>query len=41
MDLAKSVRIAVLCYERQHLDCHRSTILDVASQQHGVRVLEL
>ena len=41
MDLAKSVRIALLCYERQHLDCHRSTILDVASQQHGVRVLEL
>ena len=41
MELARSVRIALLCYERLHRDCHRSYILDLTSQQHAVRVLEL
>ena len=41
MELARSVRIALLCYERQHLDCHRSAILDLAVQMHSVVVLEL
>ena len=41
MELARSVRIALLCYERLHRECHRSCILDLASQQHAVRVLEL
>ena len=41
MELARSVRIALLCYERLHRECHRSSILDLASQQHAVRVLEL
>ena len=41
IELARSVRIALLCYERLHRDCHRSSILDLASQQHAVRVLEL
>ena len=41
MELARSVRIALLCYERRHRDCHRSCILDLASQEHAVRVLEL
>lgn len=40
MELARSTRIALLCYERQHRDCHRSCILDVAAQQHAVRVLK-
>lgn len=40
-ELAGSVRIALLCYERQHRDCHRSAILDLAARQHGIRVLEL
>ena len=41
IELAKTVRIALLCYERQHRDCHRSRILDLASEQRTVRVLEL
>ena len=41
MELARSVPIALLCYERLHRDCHRYCILDLASQQHAVRVLEL
>ena len=41
MELAKSVRIALLCYEREHLDCHRSCILDPAELQHTVCVLKL
>ena len=41
MGLAKSVRVALLCYERLHRECHRSSILDLAVQQHAVRVLEL
>ena len=41
LELAKSVRIALLCYERQHLDCHRACILDLATQQNTIRVLEL
>ena len=41
IELARSVRIALLCYERLHRDCHRSSILDLASKEHAVRVLEL
>ncbi len=41
MELARSVQISLLCYERQHLECHRACILDVAAQQHAVDVLEL
>lgn len=41
IELAKTVRIGLLCYERQHRDCHRSRILDLASQQRTVRVSEL
>ena len=41
MELAKSVRVALLCYEHQHRDCHRSCILDLVVQQQAVRVLEL
>ena len=41
MALAKSGRIALLCYERLHRECHRSSILDLAWQQHAVQVLEL
>lgn len=41
IELAKTVRIGLLCYERQHRDCHRSSILDLVTQQHTIRVLEL
>ena len=41
IDLASLVRIALLCYERQHLDCHRSAILGLAAHTHSVDVLEL
>ena len=41
IELAKTVRIGLLCYERQHRDCHRSRILDLASQQRTVRLSEL
>lgn len=41
IELARSVRVALLCLERRHRDCHRSAILDLAVQQHGVGVLEL
>lgn len=41
MELAGSVGVGLLCYERQHRDCHRSCILDLAAQQHAVFVLEL
>lgn len=41
LELAKSVRIALLCYEREHCDCHRSYILDLAAQQHAAEVLKL
>ena len=30
MDLARSVRIALLCYEREHSDCHRVEVSRVA-----------
>lgn len=38
MELARSSRIALMCYERQHPDCHRSAILDLAARQHSVIV---
>lgn len=41
MELAHDVRVALLCYEREHRECHRSSILDVATQQYAVRVLAL
>ena len=41
MEQAKSVRIALLCYEQEHSDCHRSCILDLAAQKHAVCVREL
>ncbi|MYI55516.1 MAG: DUF488 domain-containing protein [Acidimicrobiia bacterium] len=41
LELAKSVRIALLCFEREHSDCHRSCILDFAAQKHAVRMLKL
>ena len=42
IDLARDARIALLCYEREHEECHRSCILEVAQLEHpdlGVLVL--
>ena len=41
MELARSMRIVLLCYERRHRDCHRSINLDLAAHQHNIHVLEL
>lgn len=42
VDLAHTVRVALLCFERDHHDCHRSCILDTASDDHpALTVLEL
>ncbi len=41
IEMAKTVRVGLLCYERQHRECHRSRILDLVTQQHTIRVLEL
>jgi uncharacterized protein (DUF488 family) len=35
------VRAAVLCYEREHADCHRSVLLDRLAAARPVKVLEL
>ncbi len=34
VDLARTSRIALLCYERDHDQCHRSCILDAAQTDH-------
>lgn len=34
MDLAGTARIALLCFERDHHECHRSCILDTARTDH-------
>ena len=34
VDLASTSRIALLCYERDHDQCHRSCILDAAQTDH-------
>ena len=40
--LAGTARVALLCYEREHRQCHRSCILDTAqSDQPGLMVLQL
>ena len=42
IDLAGTARIALLCFERDHHECHRSCILDTARADHpALRVLEL
>ena len=40
--LARSRRVALLCYERDHYTCHRSCILELAKQEFpDLKVLEL
>lgn len=40
--LARDARIALLCYEREHSDCHRSCILEIAQEEYpDLRVLTL
>lgn len=40
--LAQETRIALLCYEREHSDCHRSCILEMAQEKHpDLRVMTL
>ena len=42
IDLAQDARIALLCYEREHDECHRSCILELAEREHpGLSVLRL
>lgn len=42
IDLARTSRIALLCFERDHHECHRSCILDTArANDPALRVLEL
>ena len=42
VDLASTSRIALLCYERDHDQCHRSCILDAAQTDHpAISVLRL
>ena len=41
LDLASSSRIALLCYERDHDECHRSCILDAAQIDRPISVLRL
>ena len=42
VDLASTSRIALLCYERDHDQCHRSCILEVAQTDHPeISVLRL
>lgn len=33
INLARDTRIALLCYEREHSDCHRSCILEMAQEE--------
>ena len=35
IDLAHNTRIALLCYEREHDQCHRSCILEVAQRENA------
>ena len=40
--LARSTRVALLCYERNHHSCHRSCILESAQSEHpDLSILEL
>lgn len=42
LELASSLRIALLCFERDHATCHRSSITAVASAEDpAISVLEL
>ena len=42
VDLASTSRVALLCYERDHDQCHRSCILDAAQTDHPtISVLRL
>ena len=42
VDLANTSRIALLCYERDHDQCHRSCILDAVQTDHpAIGVLRL
>lgn len=42
INLARDKRIALLCYEREHSDCHRSCILEMAQKEYpGFRVTTL
>ena len=42
VDLASTSRVALLCYERDHDQCHRSCILEVAQTDHPtISVLRL
>ncbi|WP_420611956.1 DUF488 family protein [Candidatus Spongiisocius sp.] len=34
INLARDTRIALLCYEREHSECHRSCILEMAQQEY-------
>lgn len=34
INLAQDKRIALLCYEREHSDCHRSCILEMAQEEY-------
>ena len=42
INLARDTRIALLCYEREHSQCHRSCILEMAQKEHpDLRVITL
>lgn len=42
VDLAKTQRVALFCYEKTHAECHRSCIADKATQDDAtVKVVEL
>ena len=42
ISLARDSRIALLCYEREHSECHRSCILEMAQGEHpDLRVVTL
>lgn len=40
-DLAKSKRICLMCYERDHKECHRNIVSDALEEKLGVRTKHL
>ena len=42
ISLAQDSRVALLCYEREHSECHRSCILEMAQSEHpGLSIVTL
>ena len=42
ISLAQDSRVALLCYEREHSECHRSCILEMARSEHpGLSIVTL